>query len=603
MRVERDAQPRSFDSIAYSGNLISLQWGIGIATPLIILGGTLGAAVVAILHYSFDAYLNGKPASGFWNQLTTHRFENALATVFALLFSMSAGVSLCQMSWYIVRRKSFPIRDLDLLLGPPTWRSLLHARLVTQLPFITTIVIAITASPLIPVFAPSLTVHPGNPYVHNITVPTLDLATDNNLQAFHISNHDVYSAPSEVWTRTALRAIVADQTLGWPIPQDCAPECTYNVTYDAVALQCSDLKPDQIADGLTLSTKPAPSSPLAYLFGYDGNGSTFYVLNVSISDNSKNLVPIGLDPSQAAALSGRDQYGITLTYMTTSAIRARVPQGSICTLYNATHLAQVSYANGTQVSSVRVVEYHNPLNTTYRLFNLTDPNAPSTTGDPPPQFAPGTGRHVNLLAMADSLMQYLQGTMYINGLTGALDYNGTQTLITKTNLFSINSTALSGTLDLGEGITNVSQSLVEVVANATLNYMNLKLGSSSVVATSPAGTNVYQFKYVSLAVTYGIAVLILVITNSVGIVTLIKNGVPSSNEFSQVLVTTRNPTLDLCTTGACLGMHSLRDKSLGDIQLRFGEVAVGEGPRVRHAAFGVVDREVVGALQKNESYF
>jgi hypothetical protein len=468
------------------------------------------------------------------------------------------------------------------------------------LPFITTIVIAITASPLIPVFAPSLTVRPGNPYVRNITVPTLDLATDNNLQAFHLSNHNSYLAPSEVWTRTALQAIVADQTLGWPIPQDCAPECSYNVTYDAVALQCSDLNPDQIADGLSLPTKPAPSSPLAYLFGYDGNGNAFSVLNVSISDNSKNLTPIGLDPSQAAALSGRDQYGITLAYMTSSSIgaipSARVPQGSICTLYNATHLAQVSYANGTQVSSVRVVEYHNPLNTTYKLLNLTDPNAPSTTSNSPSQFAPGTGMHVNLLAMADSLMGYLQGNIDFNDLTGALVYNGTQTLITKTNLFSINSTALASTLDLGDGITNVSQSLVEVVANATLNYMNLNLGSASVVATSPAGTNVYQFKYVSLVVTYGIAVLILAITNSVGIVTLIKNGVPSSNTFSQVLVTTRNPMLDLCTTGAS-------PESLGDIQLRFGEVTVGEGPRVRHAAFGVVDREVVGALQKNESYF
>jgi hypothetical protein len=93
----RDAQPISVDSIADSGNLISMQWGIGIATPLVILGGMLGAAAVAILHYSFDAYLNGKPVGGFWNQLTTRRFENALATVFALLFSMSAGVSLCQL--------------------------------------------------------------------------------------------------------------------------------------------------------------------------------------------------------------------------------------------------------------------------------------------------------------------------------------------------------------------------------------------------------------------------------------------------------------------------------------------------------------------------
>jgi hypothetical protein len=108
MNVEpapKGAQPDSVDSIVRPEKLSQqstppekiARWGIGLATPFLIVGGTLGAAVIFILHYSLDAHLDGKPASGFWSQTTTHRLENALATIFALLFTASAGVSLCQV--------------------------------------------------------------------------------------------------------------------------------------------------------------------------------------------------------------------------------------------------------------------------------------------------------------------------------------------------------------------------------------------------------------------------------------------------------------------------------------------------------------------------
>jgi hypothetical protein len=90
-------------------------------------------------------------------------------------------------------------------------------------------------------------------------------------------------------------------------------------------------------------------------------------------------------------------------------------------------------------------------------------------------------------------------------------------------------------------------------------------------------------------------------TNVLGFMALVKNGVSSSNTFSQVLATTRNPTLDARATGTCLGTDSLSDKTFTDIRLRFGEVSMANG-LLKHAAFGVVDEENIGTLEKKVTY-
>ena len=73
------------------------KWGVGLKVPLLITGSIVGAIVAAILHHFFDAYLDGKEVSGFWDQSTARRVENAIATVVKILLSQSAGISLYQV--------------------------------------------------------------------------------------------------------------------------------------------------------------------------------------------------------------------------------------------------------------------------------------------------------------------------------------------------------------------------------------------------------------------------------------------------------------------------------------------------------------------------
>lgn len=133
--------------------------------------------------------------------------------------------------------------------------------------------------------------------------------------------------------------------------------------------------------------------------------------------------------------------------------------------------------------------------------------------------------------------------------------------------------------------------------------MNLaNIGNTSVMALKPSGGNVYVYNRESLWVTYGLALAILAGVTLQGLHALWKDGVPSQNTFSQILVTTRNIQLDKLVEGSCLGQGS----SAGDWQqarVMFGEVGDDKGEGcAHHAAFGVTDVEEVRPLMRTHFY-
>jgi hypothetical protein len=70
---------------------------IGVWTPICIVGGTLFAAITALVHYLFVSRLENHSVLGYWTQNRSSQVEIALATVFRILYCFSAGVSLCQV--------------------------------------------------------------------------------------------------------------------------------------------------------------------------------------------------------------------------------------------------------------------------------------------------------------------------------------------------------------------------------------------------------------------------------------------------------------------------------------------------------------------------
>ncbi|KAJ7618951.1 hypothetical protein B0H17DRAFT_1340876 [Mycena rosella] len=525
---------------------------IGLLSPLIILGGTLAAGAFAIGHHVFDAHLDARPVAETWTQSGSSRIEIFFANAFKILFCFSAGVGLCQLSWYSLRHNPVTLADIDVLVGPPSLMIFQRVNLIMQTPTIIVMTTVILASPLITILAPSLHTQQAPAVSRTLTVPTLNITTGETLNDLYISSFGgSYGIPTQTWDKTSLVAILSAEPVGWDMPQGCSPECTYNITYAAPAIRCSDLQPDQIDDGVSptnrLVERAFQDPPSAYLLGYDAqitsSGYSSSPLNFTVQNN---------------LLKGSEQYTWTLAYLPFASSTVADGQlinaaGSVCTFYNATYAAATHYFNGTQETRVSVVEYHSPLNTTY------------SQGSPTVDLtAPDTRRNYHLLAMADSISSHLEGSVIIDGHFSTVSattlmiqsnifepYNVDSLTLNQGQLYGLNTTAAAG--------TNVSQALQDLVANITLGkpavftgkasvtptgFVHLNTGTTTVDASVILTDIVYVYERKTLIATYSAAFVLLVLMSGIGMFSLVKNGEASSNEFSRLLVALRNPELD-----------------------------------------------------------
>lgn len=242
------------------------------------------------------------------------------------------------------------------------------------------------------------------------------------------------------------------------MPDSCSPECSYNFTYAAPALRCTDLQPDQIDDGVNeiyrFVNRTFQSPPAAYLLAYDalsvGAGYQSSPLNFTVDNTATNVT---------------DQYTWTLAYVPFLASNAADgalinAAGSSCVFYNATHVARTHYFNGTQESSVQVTEFHQPLNTTY-MAQRGFAGTLTENSTQPGFFSPGVGGQVHLLAIADAISTHLKGDLLIDGHFNTLT---STTLLTETSIFepyNIETLAQVHSANPGmnttAGVTNISQ--------------------------------------------------------------------------------------------------------------------------------------------------
>ncbi|KAJ7448915.1 hypothetical protein FB451DRAFT_1411041 [Mycena latifolia] len=571
--------------------------GIGMWTPLWIIGGTVFAAGIAVAHHIVDTHFDNRMAEGFWTQDKTKPLEILLATAFKIVFCFSAGASLCQVAWYSMRRQPLSLADIDCLVGLPSIVTRPRIGLIWKAPATLMIATIILASPVISVFAPSLSVRQASSATRSLSVPTLNLITDGWFDDIALVG-DSYSGPSSSWDKVVLESLTSAGPLGWTIPGGCAPECRYNITYYAPAIRCSELAPDQINDG-GRSTVPRvfQDPPAAYLMGYDAEPAKAFTTGIV------NFTAVN-DPFDFT--SSTDQYIWTLAYFPFVASNADEgalinAAGSMCTWYNATHAAQTHFVNGTQESSVSVVEFHDALNTTLRrpghIFNEeANINLP-VVGGPGVGFAPGLGGPLHFFAVADAISARLLGTI-TRDWSGNFVQQGprnTASLILETTLFespdSFNASTLQFTgLNISSSITNMSQGLENLVANITLGFVHLGTGFITVDALVASTHTVYHYTRATLVVTYLAAFGCLLAISALGMFCLVANGEPSSNSFSRLLMVTRNPKLDHVMIEASPGV------SADDARLMFGAVDVpGQGVQ---AAFGLVSHQDVQKLRR-----
>ncbi|KAJ6502861.1 hypothetical protein C8R47DRAFT_1316820 [Mycena vitilis] len=517
-------------------SVVRLGTGARRWTTLCILGSTAAAAVLAILHHLFDTHLNGRVVSGFWSETKTTQLEILLANAFKIVFCFSAGVSLCQVAWHSMRREALSsgISKWLISIAFIARNHQCHSGFTTHYSFCT-----------FPHYPPSS---------RTLTVPTLNLLTDAMLDDI-VLNTDNYAGASGTWDQVVLAGMTSKNPRGWTIPQGCAPECRYNITYFAPALRCSDLTSDQIDDraGPTGSGRIVPRTfqdpPAAWFAGYD------LTLVGALSTGLVNFTAVGSRSQPAAASS---KFTWTLAYLPFAASNADAgalikAAGTACTFYNATHNAQTHFANGTQESSVSVVKFLEPLDTKQRYVHVFNEgginNSNPYVGTPGVNFAPGLGSGLHYFAFADAMAARLLGVVQC-------EYHGTVSATDTLRFTGLNSST---------SITNISQALENLVANMTLSFVHRGTGFTDVDAVVDS----------TLGAAYLSAFACLVAVNALGMACLVRNGEPASNSFTHLLIATRNVRLD-----AVADTVQADERSAASIRLMFGQVGVpGRGVR------------------------
>lgn len=111
---------------------------------------------------------------------------------------------------------------------------------------------------------------------------------------------------------------------------------------------------------------------------------------------------------------------------------------------------------------------------------------------------------------------------------------------------------------------------------------------------SPCALTLSRYHEENLWIGYAIVVFVTAVALAIGYISIFQNGVASDTLFSRILVTTRNPTLDRLSVGACLGSDPF-PVELKRTKLRFGVLledeyeGVGgawEGGRGRRSTMG-----------------
>jgi hypothetical protein len=381
--------------------------------------------------------------------------------------------------------------------------------------------------------------------VANVSVPVL--APMNNYFGF-VFQPLVFS----VIERIALRTMFDGGISPWSSP--CGSDCSYTFSFLGPAYQCMPLGPfnstginlteiwDQNDGGPAVDSVPpfVNNSLLYYAFGDAGN-----------------------ETNPAGIWILYDSFNQTLK----------------CDLYNATYTAAVSYSGNVQTIQ-KNLEFHNFITDGIGIYKTLVDATESQLND---LVNNGTfWAPLNLILLQLSPASILGGWLILVGshITVSTDV-AEWPMVAQ---WQPSDTGSPSPLKLDNLATNVQ----DYMANFTLsliNYRNANINVSELAdvtsdliietitsATSTSSPLVYIYTPVTLWQGYACALGFTIICVMVGSFMLYSNGVAGELTFSQVLVTTRNPTLDQISEGAGLGGKYITDR-VKNVKVKYGTLS------------------------------
>jgi hypothetical protein len=267
-----------------------------------------------------------------------------------------------------------------------------------------------------------------------------------------------------------------------------------------------------------------------------------------------------------------------------------IPKIFKCEHWETAYSILVNFTEGVQQATVTNRTFLRPVvNTT--LFQNPD-NSSNPNLEPEANYVrPDTD--VELYKLTASY--HALGSLLRDFLRGTIDHSASYTLtrsdISETRLID------PATAYPVQALMNQTQSFYEDMIITLLSEPHLIVAdTTSMTCIKSRSVNVYHYYSTGLWVGYAIVVAVAFSFLLVGGLSMLKNGVSSDTYFSRIMVTTRNPTLDRLSVGACLGGDPF-PVELRRTKLRFGVLHEDEGSdayvrneglfgKVEHCAFG-----------------
>ncbi|KAF2750250.1 hypothetical protein M011DRAFT_465029 [Sporormia fimetaria CBS 119925] len=615
--------------------------GYGWKTPAWIVGTYLLAIVFAAGHYSFFQALNREPVSrplGLPLQQTHITFISLLFLT-AFRATIVAVLSACftQYMWYLLRVKPLRVDLLDDLFQARTNPfSLINHKFLLYAPLLFFIAAVSWVIPVATLYPPSsLTVENVQrnfTKYHDMSVMNLTViggTTSSNKQTLDeiipisktLADFDSegYVGPKQELARLSTQV----KTIGdiVPLSRPNGDNSSYSLTFHGPRLVC-----DHVTTNITI-----PAIPLNETY----RGITNLTLIESGSwfqrDDTSTLVPEGMNSTfnkPVGFFIGNDQKFVVME------------QASwLCRLHDTTYSATVSHSGGRQHVTYTTghtapfrfdIDYSGWNGTadsyiyaanSFALFDSMVRNLIithdeffrniSTTEDyeNAPKIGAYTlpdGTQAELARMpASGGIPKFRGSSYAcsfgNSVLNTEHYPFEGAMTTAFKFAQQQASILNITKPQG-GVNISEDSLNELLFNITISALTLNTWSDKVEVTHTEYVLVYQFiAGLHFIIPYALCLALALVFVAMSLTVLHLNGVPASDGFLQVFMTTRgNTSMSRAVGKGCIGGRHNAPEELLSMKVRFGELdesassqrELSKTELIRRVGFGSVEETV-----------
>jgi hypothetical protein len=402
---------------------------------------------------------------------------------------------------------------------------------------------------------------------------------------------DYYDQPSKNARRLAVTSAYLKKPATWlNASLDSCGEgwnCTYSLTFQGPGYKCDEVGED--------ASSPINVSSLA------PKGSYLYRASVDLGDYASPQTDTGEDgmpkegppyPESLGVFQSEPVLWIGYAINTTKPYEKSSPYAKNwtnvheskvfkCVAHHTNYTFEMKYNDSIQITTRKQRDFLGPI-----IDTTVSGNTKSLVASPSANYvSPRTDTERYKLTASYHAMNALLRNFLRGDISFKPPYFVTKSDISETRLME------SSTSYAIHNLMEEIQDFYEDMLITLLSEPHLVVADTQSVPCEKSRTvNVYVYHREGLWVGYAIAVSVTFMSIVVGVWAIRQNGVASDTQFSRIMVTTRNPTIDRLSVGACLGSDPF-PKELRETKMRFGvllEEDPREGPlgKVEHCCFG-----------------